>query len=163
MTTDEIADIRQIVDDKTFEFHKEEFNNLKREIDTFGNAISSNLKYSITISGIIFTWLFIYSKENNQFNTLPLALVWFLPAAISAAFLLLSVSMHLHVREIGKYILKIEERYAYPGLGWELYYSTHNIKSKYIYGISWVLIIFCDVFLAIFVIITKNKHVDILV
>jgi len=119
--------------EEEFNFCKEEYLALRREIEMILQDFDSLRRYSIGGVALAYTWL-----STQQFDSdVVKFLAWGAPMIISVCALLIVRSKKRHMDSIGRYISKIENDCIDSGRsaqGWENYLMDEKKKRKGVMG-----------------------------
>ena len=108
---------------KNFDFKKEEYLTLRKEIETHMDELGKLERNCVLVSGAIYAWLAVHGTNDSFFK-----LGWYIPSLFAVFGGLRSLSLAIHVKNLGLYIQQIErsELSDQQGpKGWE-----HYLESK---------------------------------
>lgn len=130
-----------------FEFHLEEFRQLKTEISALLARIGFLFRNSIVVSSVLYAWLL--SKVgafsgSNACITFPKDMaafaIWIPPTFVTASFAF-GVLTYLHVVAIGEYLRKCELKLGTNELGWEKFWTGKRRFLTTGLTIIWILLL----------------------
>jgi len=125
------------------EFHFEEYKQLKIEILEVKRQAENMFKYSVVIAALVLTWL-----TTNTVDSSYVKIVWWIPTVTTVCCGLLGFMYYMRVRTFGEYIQKLEAELGHNELGWEKFLPTKKPIFKITYGLSWFLLLFFCLFVA---------------
>jgi hypothetical protein len=120
-STTEIDNIRN------FEFHMEEFKQLKAEI-----ILHQNMRFQIetfAATAVFVTTSYLFSNEQT-FEAVSVKFIWWLPTLITITAFSISAMISQGMTIAGCYIKKIECLYGMDGQGWENYLHPEGMRRK---------------------------------
>jgi hypothetical protein len=106
------------------DFHKEEYQSLRKEIEASVREARDLEKYALLATAAVWTWLAAKGRHvtNPQFN-------W-IPAVIVILAIVRSVALLLSIRKIAAYIQTVEAEFAcHPPKGWETFVGNPRDHS----------------------------------
>jgi hypothetical protein len=124
------------------EFHLQEFDALRHEMDESVKAIWDIERYILLITGGIWAW------SIPQSGTAFKGVMW-LPLGLNLLFGLRALALYRHVNRISNYLLLVEKRLrADEHVGWEHYFRKHTdpftVGTAYVF---WICILLASVIL----------------
>lgn len=125
-----------------FNFHKEEYLALRREIEITLQEFSSLRQYCVIAAALTFTW----AASHTYPNPIIYWISWMIPTLISSFGARMAWAKNMHLVQIGKYIKQIECHYIKPPdkavQGWEHYRVEKKIgETTDIDTLFWILLI----------------------
>ncbi|WP_256658340.1 hypothetical protein [Pseudomonas sp. DG56-2] len=135
------------MNEKQFEFHLEEFRQLKAEISALLARIGFLFRNSIIVSSVLYAWLLskvgAFSGANDCIafpKDMALFAIWIPPAFVAASFAF-GILTYLHVVEAGKYLRKCERQLGTDELGWERHWSRKRPTLTVGLTLIWILLL----------------------
>ncbi|MHC2144064.1 hypothetical protein [Pseudomonas sp. 210_17 TE3656] len=142
------------MNDKQFEFHLEEFRQLKAEISALLARIGFLFRNSIIASSVLYAWLLSkvggFSGSNDCIafpKDMAAFAIWIPPAFVGASFAF-GILTYLHVVAVGKYLRKCECALGVDGLGWEKFWSEKRPYLTIGLTLIWILLLASSVFVS---------------
>ncbi|MNJ25825.1 hypothetical protein D3C77_202820 [compost metagenome] len=142
------------MNEKQFEFHLEEFRQLKAEISALLARIGFLFRNSIIASSVLYAWLLSkvggFSGSNDCIafpKDMAAFAIWIPPAFVASSFAF-GILTYLHVVAVGKYLRKCEQELGADGLGWEKFWSGKRPYLTIGLTVIWILLLTCSVFVS---------------
>ncbi len=105
-------------EDRMFQFHLEEFKQLKAEIHQH-QKFEFAMEFGAATAA--FGVMGFLVNQAHQVNAAGAVIAWWVPLTIVVIARILTKALNNRDRQIGAYIKAIERQYAVTGLGWESY------------------------------------------
>ncbi|MCP3751467.1 hypothetical protein [Pseudomonas sp. SBB6] len=142
------------MNEKQFEFHLEEFRQLKAEISALLARIGFLFRNSIIASSVLYAWLLskvgAFSGSNDCIafpKDMAAFAIWIPPAFVAASFSF-GILTYLHVVAVGKYLRKCECELGADGLGWEKFWSGQRPYLTIGLALIWILLLASSVYVS---------------
>lgn len=131
------------------DFHLEEYKQLRDEMTTLLARIETLFRAAIIAAASAFAWLATHTLGviglDDPCLKLPGTMVtfaWFIPPAFVLGTALMSCTMGGRVRELGGYLLQLEQALGRRAdLGWEAYLARQNTTVTPMVKFLWVLLL----------------------
>lgn len=148
------------MDDNQRSFHIEEYRQIRAEVFENLTKAEALVKYVVLIASATVAWRTTNTlgqldsglpctKLPLQSGGVIVGLAWWIPflAAVSAG--VLGYSRYIRVKEIGGYLLKLENTLGEASLGWEKYLADQKPIISVAYVSTWALLVLGTLVLAL--------------
>ncbi|MDB5562524.1 MAG: hypothetical protein JWN11_1942 [Hyphomicrobiales bacterium] len=144
------------MNENEFRDHLEEYTSLRTEIAATTKLLYDTFTWAALASGGITAWLLSNDTQVQKLGTVPSTVAGFIPFVLSLLACLGFYHFSAAILSVARYMRKLEDFVAAPGLGWER--AQRAVESESIarltrirFGAGWAILISANLLAAILV------------